>query len=399
MPVKAISARALTGAYIVALLIIAGLSIASHAALEYSLQSNEGSAAIINKSGRQRMLSQRIASLAVQYRDGDAGVRGDLVSATNEFTAAHAFMIATFGEKAAARDARSRNLQALYFAPGRSLDAEVRRFVADARSMADLAPGDPALGPILSRILAAARAPLLEELDAVVTLEQRETERRIKNLEYLQWSILGVVLITLTLEALAIFRPMIRGITDYTAQLTLLATTDSLTGAANRRSFIERCAVEIAAARRHRRPASILMIDVDHFKSINDTHGHAAGDEVLAAVGVALREAVRQVDICGRLGGEEFGVLLVGTDLAGASVVAERIREGFAGMTISHGGKDIVFTVSIGCASLGEGDKRLEDILRSADRMMYKAKQSGRNRVVFEEAQGPDSGEAHVALS
>ena len=380
MPIKPISARALTMAYVVALLIIAGLSIASHLALESSLRNNEGSAAVINKSGRQRMLSQRIVALAGQWKSGDITARDPLRGAISELEINHDVLIRGL-QDGLLGGGNARQLQRLYFGGANSLDSEVRAFVTDARQVADLAPNDPRLDQPLSRIVDEARAPLLIALDNVVTTEQRWSEKRTIHLEHLQWGILTIVLVTLMIEASLIFRPMMNRIVAYTAELSRLATIDPLTGIANRRSFIERSEAEIMRARRHQRPVSILMIDVDHFKSINDTYGHAAGDCVLMAIGDALRTTLRDIDIFGRFGGEEFAALLVETALPEARMVAERLRSRFEAMNVRCEGKTIKLTASIGCTRLDDDAARLEDALRAADKLMYLAKETGRNRV------------------
>ncbi len=375
-----ISSRALTRAYVFALLIIASLSIASHIALEASLQSNEGSAAVINRSGRQRMFSQRIASLAGQWKAGDATARAELRAATGEFETAHEFLLlALQGE--AVREDGGRELQAIYFGPN-SLDTQVRSFIADARQVAALEPNDPRIALPLSRIVVEARQPLLTALNNVVGIEQARSETRLNRLEQLQWAILITVLVTLMIEASFIFRPMIKKIADYTHELVRIATTDSLTGLANRRSFLEQCEVECARARRYGRPAGILMIDLDHFKSINDTYGHAAGDAVLAETGRVLHDSFGQIGIVGRLGGEEFGVLLLETALPEAVHVAERLRQFFATMKVRWQDQTIRLTASIGCTCIDKDITRLDDGLRRADQLMYLAKQNGRNRVV-----------------
>ena len=225
MRLKPISARTMTIGYTVALLIIASLSMASHIVLEYGLKSDEGSAAIINKSGRQRMLSQRIASLAIQYRQGDASVNDDLNSAIGEFETAHDFMVTTL-QAGSLSDDNQRQLQEIFFNLPHPLDAQVHSFVSDARGLMQLSPGSAAIDPLLSRMLADARVPLLNTLNAVVTIEQRESEQRIVRLEHIQWSILSIVLVTLFVEATVIFRPMIRRTIEYTAELLRLATTD-----------------------------------------------------------------------------------------------------------------------------------------------------------------------------
>jgi diguanylate cyclase (GGDEF)-like protein len=381
MPIKPISARTMTTAYVLALLIIAGLSIASHVALEASLQTNEGSAAVINRSGRQRMLSQRITALAYQWKSGDKTIHEDLRDATNEFETSHNFLTRTLRTEVSS-DNDVRELQNLYFGDKTSLDFQIRHFVADARLVAGLEPNDPRLDQPLSRISAQAHAPLLTALNNVVTIEQRRSESRITHLERLQWSILAIVLFTLMIEASFIFRPLIRRIIAYTGELSRLATTDPLTGIANRRSFLERSEKELARVVRHTRPASILIIDVDHFKAINDTFGHPAGDEVLSQIGSVFRQTLRQIDIFGRLGGEEFAVLLVETALPDAVIAAERLRVRMETMKVSFGGLNIKITVSIGCMCLDKEAARLEDALSLADQLMYVAKQTGRNRVV-----------------
>jgi two-component system, cell cycle response regulator len=159
-----------------------------------------------------------------------------------------------------------------------------------------------------------------------------------------------------------------------------LATTDPLTGLANRRAFLAALQVEIAFSRRHASPLSFLLMDVDHFKSINDGHGHAAGDQVLAALGELLRDELRVPDISARWGGEEFVVVLKHTDATGGVVAAERIRRAVQALSIKAFDKQIAVTVSIGVTEFDLGDSA-EAMIDRADRAMYRAKTAGRNRV------------------
>jgi diguanylate cyclase (GGDEF)-like protein len=380
MNLRPISSRALTVYYVAALLIIAGLSIASHVLLNYVLRSSEGSAAIINVTGRQRMLSQRIASLTAQIRLGDESARPDLQRAIGEFETAHA-ALSLASRDTAANSATGGQLNRLYADSRHGLDVAVRSYVADARRVVVLKAGDPAMAAVSTHLFAQARAPLLGALNQVVAIHQRESEKRLAQLQMLQWVILGIVLITLLAEAVAIFRPMIRRITVYTAELLNLASTDPLTGAANRRHFIDASTVEIERARRYDRPVSFLMLDVDHFKAVNDTYGHVAGDAVLQALFATIRSASRKADIWGRLGGEEFGALLVETGLADAVRFAERLRRKIADSTISHDGVTITMTVSIGVTAVPKDGDGLDGAIKLADALMYQAKQAGRNRV------------------
>jgi two-component system, cell cycle response regulator len=159
-----------------------------------------------------------------------------------------------------------------------------------------------------------------------------------------------------------------------------LATTDPLTGLANRRALLEALQIEIAHARRHGSPLSFALLDVDHFKSVNDVHGHPVGDQVLAAVGALLRRELRIPDVPARWGGEEFVVVLKHTDGAGGLVAAERIRKAVQALEISTADKRISVTVSIGVAEFTAIDSA-ELLVDRADRAMYRAKTGGRNRV------------------
>jgi diguanylate cyclase (GGDEF)-like protein len=170
---------------------------------------------------------------------------------------------------------------------------------------------------------------------------------------------------------------------EYHRRLYQASTRDPLTGACNRRFFDERLAAEIAFAVRHRTPLSLLMIDLDHFKRINDTHGHPAGDRVLVAVADALLRQVRAEDLAARWGGEEFAVLVRDLAEPGGVELAERIRRTIEGLSIPHGDGRIAVTVSIGVGG-GAGDSSLtrDGLVAAADRFLYGAKRAGRNRVV-----------------
>ncbi|MHC1752310.1 PAS domain S-box protein [Humidesulfovibrio sp.] len=166
------------------------------------------------------------------------------------------------------------------------------------------------------------------------------------------------------------------------ALLVELATTDGLTGLNNRRYFWERGRAELGRARRTGGAVSCLMFDVDHFKKVNDAHGHDAGDAVLRALARTARDCLRDIDLLGRLGGEEFGALLPETGLEEALLVAERLRVAVAAMGLTHAGVPLVVTVSLGVACAKDQGETLESLLKRADDALYEAKQNGRNRVV-----------------
>lgn len=169
-------------------------------------------------------------------------------------------------------------------------------------------------------------------------------------------------------------------------QLHHMAEVDSLTGAFNRRAFSERAQSVIAMALRHRRPLSVLMLDLDHFKSINDTHGHMAGDGFLTHVARTIQSQLRKADILCRWGGEEFLVVMPEADAPAVQQKAEQLRLAIAQDLVETGsGKAMQVTVSVGVAHLRDSTDALGDIIRRADAMMYLAKTSGRNQVCVAE--------------
>ncbi|HTJ46404.1 MAG TPA: GGDEF domain-containing protein [Kofleriaceae bacterium] len=160
----------------------------------------------------------------------------------------------------------------------------------------------------------------------------------------------------------------------------MLARTDALTSLSNRRAFYELGEHVLALAARHEHAASLIMIDIDHFKTINDQHGHAAGDAVIRAVADLIREHHRATDVAGRLGGEEFALLLPETPLDSALVVAERLRDRIGTHTMLVDGTPITFTTSLGVAGRAPGEP-LDKLIARADSALYAAKHAGRNRV------------------
>jgi len=164
-------------------------------------------------------------------------------------------------------------------------------------------------------------------------------------------------------------------------KLTRLATTDPLTAAANRRHFLGEAEQEMERADRYGRPLAVVMIDIDHFKAVNDGYGHAAGDAVLAAAAAACHALLRDVDCFGRIGGEEFALLLPETTLAGAMEVAERLRQAIAASEVAFGDRSLRVTASLGIAERGDGDSDFDALLARADVALYRAKAAGRDRI------------------
>ncbi|ODS64292.1 MAG: hypothetical protein ABS41_03260 [Arenimonas sp. SCN 70-307] len=174
-------------------------------------------------------------------------------------------------------------------------------------------------------------------------------------------------------------------------ELERAARMDFLTGVYNRRAIEELGTRAIAGARRHGMPLSLLVVDLDHFKRINDELGHAAGDLALVQAVARIRESLRAEDLPGRLGGEEFIVLMPNTDGASAAAAAERIRESFSGRPLELDGQRRGVTLSIGVAVLAPADRHFSQLLQRADRAMYAAKHAGRDLVMSDPMSGWES--------
>jgi len=220
----------------------------------------------------------------------------------------------------------------------------------------------------------------------------------VKNLaekQQFDWTGIFVVTTSWFISALICVSAVIQELADHRRRLAekrllFSAMNDPLTRLPNRRKFFEVGNREMERSRRSQADLWVLMIDIDHFKQINDTAGHAMGDEVLVAIAGFLASSIRAVDLVGRLGGEEFAILLAGTTHEGVGLVAEKIRSGVEslridGWTDTHG----PVTISIGCAC-SRNKATLDDVLSAADDALYQAKRGGRNQLVFYKPETPE---------
>ena len=259
-----------------------------------------------------------------------------------------------------------------------------------------------------------------EEIELVITdldmpvLNGFDLIKRIRNSEVSRISNIPVIVVTGAEDLKAKYRAFVEGANDFISKnsdrvelmarvkahlklaqtikdleaskliLKSQANTDPLTKLTNRRSFFVKAGECMALMRRHKEHFSVLMVDIDHFKTINDTYGHQAGDEILVEVSRILGESVRTNDVLARIGGEEFTIALPYSNRLASIVMAERLRSAISEATFEYGGKHISVTISLGVAALDKDDVGIEtvdELLAIADKRLYTAKNKGRNRL------------------
>jgi diguanylate cyclase (GGDEF)-like protein len=373
-----------TMTYILALAVIATLSVVTHLVVDTIVQSQEAAARVVNTSGRQRMLSQRVAGLAMEASNPGAdrvGLEADLKSALDLMEAAHGELLAGIDGWGNAMGGR-RAISAIYYDAPYGLDGRVRAFIATGRAVLTLAVEERRDSAALADVLAAARHPMLSALDAAVKQYEADSEAAIHRLRSMLLGMLGLMLATLAAEAMFIFRPLFRRLSRARALLVEAASTDPLAGCMNRRYFMESATREFERALRHSHPTGLLMIDIDHFKAINDTYGHPVGDDVIICLAATIKDCLRGSDLFGRIGGEEFALVLPDTEFIQVLVVAEKLRLRLAESGCRAKGVTLHYTVSVGATMIMAEDHSLFDAMKRADELLYRAKHEGRNRVV-----------------
>ena len=187
-----------------------------------------------------------------------------------------------------------------------------------------------------------------------------------------------VVIYDVTLEAVS--KQRFQAVNE---QLQKMSRTDGLTGLFNRRYWEEMCELEFKRSKRSGQPSSLIILDIDHFKNINDTHGHPAGDVVIKTMAKIIKTAIRETDIAGRYGGEEYTIILPNTDAKNAKMVAERIRRLTEAFPVEYEGIEINFTISLGIAMLDMSYDNYTTWIERADKGLYEAKEGGRNQAVM----------------
>ncbi len=384
----------ITFSYVIALSLIALLSISAYVLVQSTLRKQISDAPLINLSGRQRMLSQKLSKeallLSVSKGNEQREIYLDLLKETaNQWTTTHSGL-----------KNRSKGLEFSFenseevihlFSEMEPYVQNIKDTIEKIESLHSLQL--EALSPSSSQILEIVHASsqYLTLMDRAVSQYSKEAQLRVAQLVRRESFILTSVLLLLTVEALFIFRPMASRIRKSYAdfiyareELRIQATFDSLTDTLNHGAILESMEKELSRARREKKPFCTMMIDLDHFKQVNDTYGHLTGDRVLKELSQRIGASVRPYDRIGRYGGDEFLVILSGCSRDEAQAVGERIHTTIGDWEAQMGEAPLRATVSIGIVALERiREEDLHHILQTTDKALYEAKKRGRNCTVL----------------
>ncbi|GAC1420588.1 MAG: hypothetical protein NVSMB64_29530 [Candidatus Velthaea sp.] len=369
--------------YVIALAILGAFFIASYVILHNAIVAQRSIARTVTVSGQQRMYSQRIAMFAEAIvARPDKGMRerarADLEQSIRTFAQQHRAL--TSGDASISpRGWPSASIRHMYFSGPFDVDRQVREYLKHAqnvekRAQKGLHPGDSDLEYLLS----VGPGPLLKSLDAIVQQYNLEQRTSVQTFEDLQLGMLMLGLSTLAIIWFTILLPLERDVASKTAALQLSATRDPLTSLLNRSVFTERVEQSIELAKRQRDVGAMLMIDLDRFKTVNDTYGHLIGDLALVRCAEILRANVRACDFVTRLGGDEFAVFAPAIDGArDLERFVERLCTALQYDVPTDTG-NIRITASLGIAQFPADGETIDKLLHKSDRALYAAKASGR---------------------
>ena len=366
----------------IALLIAASVLAIDHIAAEESLMIE-----LDDTGSRQQLLSERIMHLTLEYaatRETESRdeIKGLIERSLQSFNKTHQLLIRGQLENGHVVEF-SEKIDDIFFGPPVFLDEKARIFIFNTREvlLRDWTPGlissfyfEELRHATLSDLHSS-----LEILGAQYSLNGRD---RIVRLRAIVASLLGGIIIVLFGVGFFVFKPLFQRITDQEQELKRLAYIDSLTNCHNRRSFLTNAGIEFERSRRYHHGFSILYLDIDYFKKINDSFGHTVGDLAIKQLTEIFLDSIRESDILGRLGGDEFGIVLQESNLEKATIIAEKLRANVEKYVCSGELSDVSLSISVGVASSIPGDDSAYDILKRADSNMYKSKRAGRNAVV-----------------
>lgn len=377
----------LTVGYLLALTLIGGMSIGAHIVASKVIEVEQNSARIVNIAGRQRMLSQRTALFMFRYMEsGDEKIKATLKENIDLFEKSHRALV-NGNKEMGIPETMPQSLKEIYFNPPYNLNQQALDYIADVKTLlsSDTREDSNTRNAIYERAYKQAEGNLLTTLDLAVKAYQQDSEIKMSELSDIQEKSLLILLLVIILEIQLIFKPLVNMVQKYSQQIEKIAAQDMLTGILNRWAFYNRASTELNRSKRHERPTSLILCDLDHFKSVNDNYGHNIGDDALKHFTKIASKSIRKEDIIGRTGGEEFAVLLPETDIEQSKFVAEKIRSALENTHMSIKSKEteekLKLTTSMGITEYKPSlNENIDDIFARADKALYAAKKNGRNR-------------------
>jgi diguanylate cyclase (GGDEF)-like protein len=362
----------------------------------YLINQSAYTADLLKKVEHKRSLVQKIALYSdLAQNQNKENWRLGIQKSLHEFKSVHNEIKDVVKSDLIDGSRKSEKIRSLYIGEAAELDILVQSFLREASSTLQMIEGNAhksASHPMILELGYMATGPLDRVLQDAIDGFEILLSEKIKAAKMLQIKATVAILMILLIEAVFIFYPLVNGVNFYQARLKRQAMEDYLTGLSNRRFFLERLEIEIIRSNRQKLPFVVAVIDLDRFKAINDQYGHATGDAVLKHFAEISRLVLRGEDEIGRIGGEEFAVLLPHTtDEAGYSTL-ERLRKLVENATVEHTeknteGSGIRYTISIGMLVV-DADSQLSQpdeaarLLSEADKALYAAKGSGRNKIV-----------------
>jgi diguanylate cyclase (GGDEF)-like protein len=373
--------------YLTTFAFIAILITASIVIIDYIAAEEAHMVEVNDIGGRQRMLSERTVHLLLEYAvENNPGARGQIIklieNSLQTFDKTHQLLIR--GQLSNNETVIfSESIDNIFFDGPEFLDLKARIFIYNTREVLDREwfPGLIS-SYYLIQLREASKQDLHSSLDALATQYTANSKSRITRLRIIVAILLGGIVVVLCGVGVLVFNPMFKRIEVQEQELQYLAFIDPLANCHNRRSFLVNADTAFERSRRYKHTFAILFIDIDRFKDINDNYGHAIGDEAIKEMTHICLENIRDSDILGRIGGDEFGVILQECGLGYATQTAEKLRERISNHIVSSKLGTIKFSISVGAATVKDSDTDVGDTLKRADRNLYKAKRTGRNLVI-----------------
>jgi len=372
----------LTSLAFIGLLVASALVVIDDIAAEESLMVE-----VNDIGGRQRMLSERVVHLLLEYAaEKNPDTRDKIVDLIKQSLAAfnetHKHLIRGHlpsGEQVLFEN----NIDQLFFGAPHYLDENARLFIYNTREV--LANGwsnELITSFYLKALRQASQEYLHAQLEKLAELFTNNSKDRILQLRItVAFLLTGIILVVIGIGAF-VFKPLFRHIVAQEEELQELAYLDPLTNCQNRRSFLINAEIEFARCRRDELLFSVLFLDIDYLKTINDTFGHAMGDTAISAIAEVCQLNLRDIDILGRIGGDEFGIILPECNLDNAQQSAQRLQRGMSDHSIPGINGKIKLSFSIGAATLVDSDKNAFETISRADQNLHTAKRTGRNLIV-----------------